>query len=539
LVSVFAFTLISLIAFFILNFFISLFRKRSDHADEIWGLGFIFVTLTTLFLTELNSTNILLSMLITLYGIRLSIYIHVRNKSKREDFRYKFANSKLNIFLKVYLLQAIILYTIALPILWIMTHPIESSPFLFYFVLPIWIYGFLLESIGDYELLKFKKNPENKGKILTTGLFKFVRHPNYLGEILMWSSLWAASLSIPYAYFFIVSPLLISFLLIYVSGVKPVEDKMKDNKSFLIYINKTPMIFPPPLFNGLIYTISWVLLVQFGPISFNYLTLLIFLISYVSQITLFYYCDKKSLIISPILSIYALMIGYLQEGIFIQTSNLQYSNDTFYPPLWLIVLYPLFSLLLNSSFSFLNKNYLYSFLIGGFGGIFSYLTGEHLQQRPLLISDSYAFIFISWGISLSLIVYLNKKLISLYNFYTSKDRLNKEVTVFFDVKCPICKKEMESLKNRNQTGKINYACTISEKQLKSETTQFSFEESMKVIHGIDTEGNVIKGTKTISELYARVGLPFISVMLEAPIFSIIFKILYFFWSKLRLLIKSK
>jgi predicted DCC family thiol-disulfide oxidoreductase YuxK len=304
-------------------------------------------------------------------------------------------------------------------------------------------------------------------------------------------------------------------------------------------MKKTPMIFPPALFNGLIYTTSWLLLVKYGNLLSFFSVSLIFITTFATELILFYFYDKKSLTISPILAIYALGIGFLQESLFIRTENLQYSNDSFYPPLWLISLYPLFSLTLNSSFSFLNKNFLYPFLVGGFGGIFSYITGEHLQQKPLIISESLSLIFLSWAISLTTLIWVNKKLIALYNFYTNPTHLEADFTAFFDIQCPVCSREMQILKDRPQKGKITYACPISQKELEIYTDKFSYDDSMKSIHSIDKEGNVIKGIKTLAELYARVGLVMISILLTAPIIQYIFQALYFIFSKFRILLKKR
>jgi len=108
--------------------------------------------------------------------------------------------------------------------------------------------GFYFEAVGDQQLKNFKKNPENKGKIMSSGLWKYTRHPNYFGEALMWWSVWVVSmstLSITSLYG-IVGPLFITYLLLYVSGVPLLEKKYKNNEAFQAYAKKTSIFFPLP-----------------------------------------------------------------------------------------------------------------------------------------------------------------------------------------------------------------------------------------------------------------------------------------------------
>src|SRR4030066_219361 len=110
--------------------------------------------------------------------------------------------------------------------------------------LTIWIVGILFESIGDAQLAAFKKNLKNKGHIIKTGLWKFTRHPNYFGEATIWGGLFIISLSVKYGYIAIISPLTITLLLLFVSGVPLLEEKYKDNQEFKEYARITSKFFP-------------------------------------------------------------------------------------------------------------------------------------------------------------------------------------------------------------------------------------------------------------------------------------------------------
>jgi steroid 5-alpha reductase family enzyme len=112
----------------------------------------------------------------------------------------------------------------------------------------LWIVGFYFEAVGDAQLKTFKKDPANKGKIMQSGLWKYTRHPNYFGEALMWWSVWIVSIATLELLSFIgfVGPLLITLLLLFVSGVPLLEKKYKDNKDFQAYAKKTSIFFPLP-----------------------------------------------------------------------------------------------------------------------------------------------------------------------------------------------------------------------------------------------------------------------------------------------------
>lgn len=228
----------------------SIRKKRSDLADVAWGLGFILVAWTSYFLSGTTFFGYIINFLITIWGIRLGIHIYLRNRNRPEDFRYQQIQRnwnkyyKLRIFFQIYMLQGCLLFFIAMPIVWIHTHQQNTCWALLFLSLPVWLIGFLLETISDYQLLNFMKIPKNKGKILITGVWQYVRHPNYLGEILQWWAIWLIAISIPYGWALIGSPILITYLIIKVTGIPPLEEKMKNKPGFEAYAKNTPMILP-------------------------------------------------------------------------------------------------------------------------------------------------------------------------------------------------------------------------------------------------------------------------------------------------------
>jgi steroid 5-alpha reductase family enzyme len=108
----------------------------------------------------------------------------------------------------------------------------------------IWLLGFVFESVGDHQLSKFKRKEENKGKIMTQGLWKYTRHPNYFGEVVMWWGIFLMALSVKNGWTAVVSPLLITFLLLKVSGITMLERKYAGNEEFQEYAKRTNAFFP-------------------------------------------------------------------------------------------------------------------------------------------------------------------------------------------------------------------------------------------------------------------------------------------------------
>ena len=239
-------------------FLFSLIKKRNDVADIGWGTGFI-VLVVFLFVTQPYSpTTILVYALVILWGFRLSLHIGLRSQGKAEDFRYlkwreEWGKSFLiRSYLKVYVLQGFFMLIISAPIL-ITAMAKDMSINVFTIIgFILWLMGFAFETIGDYQLSVYIKQKKNKGDIMQTGLWRYTRHPNYFGEILLWWGIFIISLPLENGIFGIISPLTITFLLLYVSGIPMLEAKYKDNLQFKEYKRRTSAFFPlPPRVKGL------------------------------------------------------------------------------------------------------------------------------------------------------------------------------------------------------------------------------------------------------------------------------------------------
>ncbi len=233
-------------------FVVALILKRNDVADIAWGLGFITVS-SYLFMTQpASSVAYLIYGLVSVWGIRLAMHIGLRSKGKAEDFRYRQWREEwgkwfvIRSYLQVYVLQGFFMLIISVPIIIAGVKASNKVNLLTGVGFMMWLIGFAFEAIGDYQLSVFIKNKTNKGDVIQTGLWKYSRHPNYFGEVLLWWGIFIITLPIPNSFWGIISPITITFLLLYVSGIPMLEAKYKNNPQFQDYKKRTSAFFPLP-----------------------------------------------------------------------------------------------------------------------------------------------------------------------------------------------------------------------------------------------------------------------------------------------------
>jgi len=231
-------------------FIISLIAKRNDIADVAWGLGYVGLCIFLYFSGYRSDLNLLLYVLVTLWGGRLSLHIGIRNGKKKEDFRYSQwrkewgSNFYWRSYLQVYILQVVLLLVVSIPIV-VATQTSEISFTAFTWVgLALWLVGYYWQVVGDRQLNRFKKSKTDKEQVLQTGLWRYSRHPNYFGEIVMWWAIGVIVLPMSYGWIGLISPIVITYLLLYVSGVPMLERRYKGNAAFQKYKEKTPAVFP-------------------------------------------------------------------------------------------------------------------------------------------------------------------------------------------------------------------------------------------------------------------------------------------------------
>ena len=242
--------LIAISLFAVAGWILSLARDNVTHVDSMWSL-FLGMSAYTykLFFYELNARTILVLVLVTIWAIRLCGYLTWRNWNPHEDHRYaaiRKNNGPHFWFTSLYIifgLQAILAWIISMPLF----GAIESKlPFNDLDILGgiIVTFGFLWETIGDWQLSNFKAKSSNKGKVLNTGLWRYSRHPNYFGEFCVWWGFYLIALASG-SWWTIAGPILMSVLLLKVSGVALLEKDIGERRpEYAEYIKKTNAFFP-------------------------------------------------------------------------------------------------------------------------------------------------------------------------------------------------------------------------------------------------------------------------------------------------------
>ena len=237
-------------AWVIFWYFLSILIKRNDFVDIAWGLGFIYITLWLTIKSEPRFLQFVVNGMVAAWGLRLAIYLFYRNLKKNEDYRYKQWREDwgewflLRSFLQIYILQTFLMLIIALPL--ILVTIIEPLKFSLISLLGIlcWGIGFYWQTLADYQKSKFKNNIDNVGKLMTSGLWSKSRHPNYFGEMLMWWGIFLSLIPYSYGWIGIISPIVITYLLLRVSGVPMLEAKQSQHPEFKAYKETVPAVFP-------------------------------------------------------------------------------------------------------------------------------------------------------------------------------------------------------------------------------------------------------------------------------------------------------
>lgn len=232
---------------------ISVRITNASIVDVFWGFAFVIVNAFWFVSSEnMDVRNILLFLLVTVWGLRLTIYLAWRNWGKAEDFRYQEFRRKYGAnrywwisFFQTFLLQGILVMIISLPLLSVYGRQMSVELNIFdYLAIVVWMIGFMFEAGGDIQLARFKRNPENKGKVLNTGFWRYTRHPNYFGDATVWWAYALFSIAVG-GYWQIIGALIMTLLLLKVSGVALLEKTLSQTKpQYREYIRKTNAFVP-------------------------------------------------------------------------------------------------------------------------------------------------------------------------------------------------------------------------------------------------------------------------------------------------------
>jgi len=231
-------------------YILALQRKDNSIVDIAWGIGFIIVAVYSVIQSgEVDLRKMIVCTLVLLWGLRLSFHIMVRNSGKGEDFRYKaWRNSwkyfNIRSYFQIFLLQGFFMLVIGLPVWYIGFKSGGQLGVWDSLGLMLFGAGFFIEVVADSQLVSFKKDVSNKGKLLTSGLWAVSRHPNYFGEALLWLGIGFYALSLPFGWITLAGPAVITLLLRYVSGVPMLEKRLKSHPDWENYAKKTGPFIP-------------------------------------------------------------------------------------------------------------------------------------------------------------------------------------------------------------------------------------------------------------------------------------------------------
>jgi steroid 5-alpha reductase family enzyme len=225
-------------------------HKDLSVVDIAWGMGFVSVSLGLLIVHH-SLTQLIMTLFVGIWGVRLAVHIAQRKAGMPEDWRYtemrKTWGKHVNIrsYFQVFVLQGILMSLIALPIIISATEVIPVGKYTLIGSL-IWVAGFLFEAIADSQLAAFVAHRKKPEAIMTSGLWRYSRHPNYFGEAAQWWGLWVIIITSQYEWLGIISPILITLLLLFVSGIPMLEKKYKHNELYQAYAKKTSKFIPLP-----------------------------------------------------------------------------------------------------------------------------------------------------------------------------------------------------------------------------------------------------------------------------------------------------
>lgn len=244
--------LLVILAVGVVSWLLSIIKKDVSFVDSLWSLFFLVAAIVfALEAQPLSLKGQLVLALVVIWSLRLSIYITARNWGRPEDYRYQAIrrNNEPGFRFKslyiVFGLQGVLAWLVALPLLPAITSDATLTPLDLAATL-LWLTGFVFEAGGDYQLAAFKAREGSKGRVLNTGLWRYTRHPNYFGDFCIWWSFYLFAVASG-GWWSIASPLLMSVLLLKVSGVAMLEKTITSRRpEYADYIRSTNAFFPGP-----------------------------------------------------------------------------------------------------------------------------------------------------------------------------------------------------------------------------------------------------------------------------------------------------
>ena len=238
----------------LLVWLISLKMQDASIVDIAWGSGFVVVAWVSFWLSDGNLTrSLLLTVLTTIWGLRLAFYLAKRNLGHGEDFRYQSMRRKhgkkfaIVSLYSVFAVQGLLMWIVSLPVQLGQVRETPNFGVIGVVGVLVWGVGMFFEAVGDAQLAKFKRDPANKGLVMNRGLWRYTRHPNYFGDSCVWAGLGLIAAETKLGIFGLVGPVVMTILLVKVSGAALLDRAMLKRKpGYETYVASTSGFIPRP-----------------------------------------------------------------------------------------------------------------------------------------------------------------------------------------------------------------------------------------------------------------------------------------------------
>ena len=236
---------------------VSLVLRNASIVDITWGLGFVVVAWVSALRADAASgaASVLVAM-VTVWGLRLGVYLFWRNHGNGEDYRYVAMRRRwgkrfwLISLATVFVLQGALMWIVSLPVQ--VAHVGDARDGALAGValvigLALYAIGLLFEVVGDAQLARFKADPTNEGKVMRSGLWRYTRHPNYFGDACVWWGVGIVAQAVTGTWWALLGPLVMNILLLRVSGVALLERSLRKRKpDYAEYVRTTSAFVPRP-----------------------------------------------------------------------------------------------------------------------------------------------------------------------------------------------------------------------------------------------------------------------------------------------------
>ena len=228
---------------------------RVNVVDVAWGIGFVLVAFVAAVLGGGDAgRRWLLFVLVAVWGVRLSIHMHRKSAGKGEDPRYRDlleragGASTATVVLRVFAIQGASQWFVSLPLQVSAVLGVTSGVGTVAVAagVVLWVVGVTFEAVGDRQMLRFTRDPANRGRIMDRGLWAWTRHPNYFGDACLWWGLWLICASVWPGVLTVLSPILMTYFLVYATGARLLEKSMVERPGYRDYQDRTAFFVPRP-----------------------------------------------------------------------------------------------------------------------------------------------------------------------------------------------------------------------------------------------------------------------------------------------------